>query len=416
MRALVAELEAFVGVDVVPADDHAVPADVMLEAGVQRGTSPLVITAQARLVADGSLLWRHTFEQADADHHVLTWRLVDLVTRTFADAGAATPAASTTPLPGVRADYLIDQARHLNATQLPDNLVRADALALQATQQSPQHADAWFVLAMVRFSKLAAWEACGDATYASVQAALGRAATLDARHAPTLSLSAYVTLLATWDWKLALQLARRAVALAPDHAGILGRLAYLTLASDEYAEAHALYLRSVTCDPFAPPARSGVAMSLNALGQHAEALATIDQAERIIGTSSHLTDARVQIRLASGDVDAAQAEARAWQGREPGSVHAAVRLAQARAVRGDVDGARALLDAIAPQTNPVQRPYLRMLVEACGADAGAAIAAARAAVEARSPGCVAIGGDPLLRGLRAHPGWTSVLQAIGRDA
>ena len=35
-------------------------------------------------------------------------------------------------------------------------------------------------------------------------------------------------------------------------------------------------------------------------------------------------------------------------------------------------------------------------------------------VEARSPGCVAICGDPLLRGLRAHPGWASVLEAIGR--
>jgi tetratricopeptide (TPR) repeat protein len=393
VRALGVDLAARDAIALVAAPDadgalhDGAPApDVIVRAGVVRSAGPLAVTAEARVAHDGSLLWRLTFEPPDGDEHVLTWRLVDLTLRSFDTVATPAPAFDAAAATGAAA-YLIEQARHLNATQMPDNLVRAEALALQATQQAPRSADAWFVLAMVRFSKLAAWGAPGGVTLAAAHDALDRAIGLDARHAPALSLSAYLTVLRTWRWHEGQHLAERAVDLAPDHAGVVARLAYLMLARGRPADAHALYLRCVTCDPFAPPARTGVAMALAALGRHDEALQALDQAERIIGPSWYLTDVRLHVQVARGDFATACEAAGAWRREQPASVPATVRLAQARAGAGDIAAARALLGEIAASGNPLQRPYLRLLVEACGPDPDAAFAAARDALAAGSPGC-----------------------------
>src|SRR5436190_11302843 len=99
-------------------------------------------------------------------------------------------------------------------------------------------------------------------------------------------------------------------------------------------------------------------MALAALGRHDEALQALDQAERIIGSSAYLTDARLHVRIAGGDFAAACEEAGAWRREQPASVPATVRLAQARAGAGDIADARALLGEIAATGNPLQLPYL----------------------------------------------------------
>jgi tetratricopeptide (TPR) repeat protein len=163
----------------------------------------------------------------------------------------------------VEAQRLIDQARGLNVTQVPDNLAYAETLAQRATELAPDHADAWFVLAMVRYSRRSMFlSPLPGQRFASVRDALDRALALDPQNAQAISLSAYLLITDELRWAEALARAERAVSMAPNHGGVTGRLAFIQLSFGDFEAALKTYAHVFSLDPLAPPARYHYALAL----------------------------------------------------------------------------------------------------------------------------------------------------------
>ena len=169
---------------------------------------------------------------------------------------------------------------------MPDNLPYAETLAQRATELAPKHADAWFVLAMVRYSRRSAFTSAATHEGAGSAAdALQRALALDPNNAQSISLSAYLLIADSLQWTEALQRAQRAVSLAPNHAGVNGRLAFIQLCFGQFDESVRTYAHVFSLDPLAPPARYHYALALAAAGRTVDALRCIEEGRKVLGDS-----------------------------------------------------------------------------------------------------------------------------------
>ena len=294
-----------------------------------------------------------------------------------------------------RARVLVEHARVLNMTQSSPNFVLAETMAAEATQTAPRLADAWFTLAMVRYSLRADGAARREVALEDVAVPLDRALELDPRHAPALSLLAYVTVLRDWDWAQGLALAERAAAIEPPQGGVLGRLAHLQLGAGATEAAIATFRQGVEYAPLAPPAHTALAAALAGAGGFDAALAVLAAAESQLGRQPVFDWACAELLMATGQFDAAEARIEALQTSGSGVV-AWCFAAYLAGLRGRTRVARRLLADMTPRLSPVQRPTVALIVEACCDDVDAALRHGRAMLALRPPQCIQIPAAPLL--------------------
>ena len=384
--------------------------DAVLEGEVGLSDGRLRVDARLVLGSDGTCLWRHAFEETPDARHLLTSRLVELMLRSVrreppAGGTIAVPAADV----GVRA--LVDRARHLRHTNSSENIAHAVRLLERASALAPDFVDAWLQLAIARMWQLASWDN-RDVEAAMVRDPLAHALALDPSHGPAVALDAYLSLLAEHDWDRALALSARARELAPHDTDVLQICAMILHALARYDEAEEILALAIALDPSSPRPRWWHAFAVLARDGDAErALAIVDEAERVIGASSVMADRRIAVQLIAGRHADAELAARAILARQPDSMFAGVRLAQALAGQGRLAEARALVAAHVSDRLK-QAELLRAVVEAAGPDLDAFFAHALRAVQRHDANAALLPVEPLCARARRDPRWRAIAAAL----
>ncbi len=390
--------------------------DALLEGSVQIVADRLRVTAQLILGSDGTHLWSHAFTFASSERRELQDALIDIMLRSL-KPGVPVLAAVPTSAPSIspQAQSLIDQARGLNVTQMPENLTYAETLAQRATELAPEHADAWFVLAMVRYSRrsaftsVAAHEGASSATNA-LQLALA----LDPDNAQAISLSAYLLITESLQWTEALQRAQRAVSLAPNHAGVNGRLAFIQLCFGQFAASVQTYAHVFSLDPLAPPARYHYALALAASGRTVDALRCIEDGRKLLGDSPLLQETLCSILEMSGDINAAASVAQKSLLQYPASISIMMHAAYALAARGALDEARLMCArySAAPTATLAPQHDVRMYVESGGPDSDAFFSHAMAVASDHEPQVMLLPALPIFKKYHRDARWQALLEKL----
>ncbi len=390
--------------------------DAVLEGSVQIVGDRLRVTAQLILGSDGTHLWSHAFTFASSERRELQDALIDIMLRSLKPGIrvlAAAPASTQSISP--QAQSLIDQARGLNVTQAPDNLPYAETLAQRATELAPDHADAWFVLAMVRYSRRSAFtSAATHAGVGSASEALQRALALDPNNAQALSLSAYMLIIDSLQWTEALQCARRAVSLAPNHAGVNGRLAFIQLCFGKFDESAQTYAHVFSLDPLAPPARYYYALALASTGRTDEALRCVEAGRSVLGDSSLLQEMLCSILEMAGDVKAAASVSQKALAQYPSSISIMMHAAYALAAQGALDEARTLCARYAESASAAlgSRHYIRMYVESGGPDVDAFFFHAMTVARHHEPQIMLLPAWPIFKKYHRDARWQVLLEQL----
>jgi tetratricopeptide (TPR) repeat protein len=295
---------------------------------------------------------------------------------------------------------------------MPDNLAYAETLAQRATELVPDHADAWFVLAMVRYSRRSALlSPLAGQSLASTRVALDRALELDPENAQAISLSAYVLITEDRRWNDALERARYAVKLAPNHAGVNGRLAFIELSFGDFEAAVKTYAHVFSLDPLAPPARYHYALALAFAGRFDEAIRCIDAGVEALGESIMQRETKCVVLEVRGDLGAARAHAEGSLALYPTATSLIMHAAYCLAAAGDLPGARALCDRLPQAAESAQR-YVRMYVECAGADVHAFFDHAMALADSPQPQIMQLPAHPIFRRHHADPRWAQLLNKL----
>lgn len=384
--------------------------DAVLEGEVALSDGRLRVQARLVLGSDGSSLWCHAFEESPDARHLLTSRLVELMLRSVrreppAGGTIAVPAADV----GVRA--LVDRARHLRHTNASENIAHAVRLLERAAALAPDFVDAWLQLAIARMWQLASWDN-RDVEAAMVREPLGRALALDPSNGPAVALDAYLSLLADHDWSRALALSARARELAPHDTDVLQVCAMVLHTLARYDEAEEILALAIALDPSSPRPRWWHAFAVLARdGDVERALAIVDEAERVIGASPVMADRRIAVQLIAGRHADAEIAARAILARQPDSIIAGVRLAQALAGQGRLAEARALV-ATHVSDRLKQAELLRAVVEAAGPDLDAFFAHALRSVQRHDANAALLPVEPLCARARRDPRWRALAAAL----
>ncbi len=385
--------------------------DALLEGSVQLDGAQLRVTAQLVLGADGSHLWSHAFTFARDERHVLLDALIDLMLRSLAvaSAGDAPLAPPRTTAPA--AQSLIDQARGLNITQTPENLALAEAMAARATELDPLHADAWFVLAMVRYSRHSVLANVSADSSGDSEVALERALALDPGNAQACSLSAYTAICSRRQWAAGLARAQQAVALAPNHGGINGRLAFIYLSLGRTGESIATYEHVLALDPLAPPARYHHVLALMVGGRLDEARRAIDDARRLLGESASYFDSLCTwLELAGEPAQSLRIAGLAMQ-QYPSAPPLAYHAGHAEAVLGDLDAGRRRYGQFSGLRSGA-RHFATAYVESGGTDDAAFFAQACAVAAPGEPLQLLLPCQPAFRRHHADPRWQALLATM----
>ncbi len=391
-------------------------ADALLEGSVQIVGDRLRVTAQLIFGSDGTHLWSHAFTFASSERRELQEALIDIMLRSLKPGGTAPVAAPTLPASiSPQAQSLIDQARGLNVTQMPDNLTYAETLAQRATELVPEHADAWFVLAMVRYSQRSVLTSTATADgVPSAADALQRALALDPNNAQAISLSAYLLITESLQWTEALKRAQSAAALAPNHGGVNGRLAFIQMCFGQLAEAVATYAHVFSLDPLAPPARYHYALALAASGRTDDALACIADGRRALGDSLLRQETLCSVLEMSGDDATAASVSQIALAQHPASVSAMMHVGYSLAARGALDEARALC-ARYTDTSTIAagtQHYIRMYIESGGKDDAAFFNHAMTVANSRDPHVMMLPNALIFKKYHADSRWQVLLRAL----
>ena len=390
--------------------------DAILEGSVQQVGERLRVTAQLILGSDGTHLWSHAFYCVAEERESLQLAIVDIMLRALGkrvpgSVGDAADGENLREVP-VEAQRLIDQARGLNVTQVPDNLAYAETLAQRATELATDHADAWFVLAMVRYSRRSMFLApLPGQRFASVRDALDRALELDPQNAQAISLSAYLLITDELRWAEALARAERAVSMAPNHGGVTGRLAFIQLSFGDFEAALKTYAHVFSLDPLAPPARYHYALALAYAGRIDEAVHCIDAGSLALGESILQRETMCAVLEMGGDLDAASAYAEATLALYPASTSIAMHAAYCRAARGDRAGAQILRDRLINAAGSPQH-YVHMYIDSGSGDTDSFFNHAMAVADAHEPQVLLLPAHPIFRRHHGDRRWPLLLDKI----
>ena len=390
--------------------------DAILEGSVQQVGDRLRVTAQLILGSDGTHLWSHAFYCVAEERESLQLAIVDIMLRALGKRvpGSVVDAAdgeNSREVP-VEAQRLIDQARGLNVTQVPDNLAYAETLAQRATELAPDHADAWFVLAMVRYSRRSMFlSPLPGQRFASVRDALDRALELDPQNAQAISLSAYLLITDELRWAEALARAERAVSMAPNHGGVTGRLAFIQLSFGDFEAALKTYAHVFSLDPLAPPARYHYALALAYAGRVDEAVRCIDAGSLALGESILQRETMCAVLEMAGDLDAASDYAEATLALYPASTSIAMHAAYCRAARGNRAGAQTLRERLINAASGPQH-YVHMYIDSGSGDTDSFFNHAMAVADAHEPQVLLLPAHPIFRRHHSDPRWPLLLDKI----
>ena len=396
----------------------------VLEGSVRKSGNRVRISVQLVNVQDGYHLWSETYDrtledifavQDDIAHSVVKELRVALLgaeadsgesAQAKAEVAKAAKGRGTHP----EAHRLFLLARHFINRWTREDITKGIGYLKQALEMDPQFAQGWVELAGA-FTREAGrgWVATTDG-YERAREAVMRAISLEPDLAEAHSALGWIRLIHDWDWKGADECTRKALALAPGNAIVVGLAGALASIFARHEEAIALFRQAIERSPLAVAAYNNLGQELIAVGQFQEAEGAYRKGLEVTPQTGAARGGLALALLAQGRTDEALAEAM----REPEAPYRLWAMATIHHAMGRELESRAALDElieIGAQDNAFQIAE----VTASRGEVDAAFGWLERAYVQRDSGLAETLGNPHLRSLHGDPRWSAFLRKMGLE-
>lgn len=255
--------------------------DGIVEGSVVHSGSRVRITAQLIRGTTDTHLWADSFDRDARDVLSLQTDVARAITEQI--RVATTPAEQQRMSPGqavnaeahpnVEAYNAYLKGKYFYWRSNNANLLKAIAYYEQASKLDPDYALAWVGLAEAYVRQADAGYVPAEEGYNRGRAAAQRALALDPNLAEAYMAIGYIKTAYDWDWVGADASYRRALALQPGNAAVIGSAALLAGTVGRLAEATALVRRSLELNPLHAPSHLAVGFDAFSNGRPGEAVA-----------------------------------------------------------------------------------------------------------------------------------------------
>jgi len=401
---------------------RALNVATVLEGSVRKSGNRLRVSVQLVKVSDGYHLWSESYDRTLVDilevqDEIALSVVKELRIHFFAEE-AGPQAAGEMKAEMARAArgrgsntgayHLYLQARHLLQRHSREDTAKGIEYLKQALDSDPEFALAWATLASA-YSREAGrgWVEVAEG-YGRARETAERALVLEPDLAEGHASLAWIRMCHEWDWPGAETSYRRALDLAPGNAQVVRDAGVLAMSLGRIGDAIAMYRRALEQDPLSAQSFNSLATALHTADRFAEAEVAyrkaLDLAPQRVGARSGLS----LTLLALGRSDEALKEAL-------GEPEEAFRL-WALAIIQDALGQRTASDnALRELTGKYADDSAYQIAQVYGArrETDSAFEWLERACALRDGGLVLIRTSPRLRALRDDPRWTPMLKQVG---
>ena len=394
----------------------------VLEGSVRKVGNRVRISVQLVKVPDGYHLWSETYDRTLDDIFAVQDDIARSVVKELrttllgvgADSGEGDQARAevakaakgrgTHPV----AHRLYLQARHLINRWTREDVAKGIEYLKEALEMDAQFAQAWAELAGALAREAGRGWVAAPEGYGRAREAAQRAIALEPDLSEGHSALGWIRMVHDWDWGGADECYRRALALAPGNANVLGLAGGLASVLGRHQEAITLFRQGIERNPLSVAGYNNLGQELSAAGQFAEAEGAYRKALELAPQSAGARGGLALTLLALGRNEEALAEAM----REPEEAyrlwalatiyHALDRGPESNAVLRD-------LIEIGAQDNAFQIAE----VHAFRGEADAAFDWLEKAFVQRDTGLAETKFNPYLRPLHGDPRWDAFLKKMG---
>lgn len=394
---------------------RALAATHVLDGSVRRADDRVRIVAQLVDPVTDRQLWAETYDRRLTD----IFAIQSDVALSIASALRTKLSPDETthirrePTASMEAYQHYQRGRHLYLQFGGDSMHRAIGYFRRALELDPEYALAWASLAIAVIDTIESGVA--DAPLARREATQAAAAALriDPELGEAHTAQGYVDFALEFDWQSAEAEFRRAIELRPSDAEAHDLYGRMCSAIGRFDEAIVLLRRAHELDPLVQ--RNDLATTLLRAGRYEEA-----EAEAARALEFEPNDARAHATLGWAMMFQqryAEGIAELEQGAALGADNPQwlAQLGQARAMAGDVDGARDILRRMEALT-PAASPYHLAYVHTGLGEHDRAIELLERATRERNGAAYGINASFLFRPLRAHPRFRALVARIAPGA
>ncbi len=385
----------------------------VLEGSVRKQGQRVRISAQLVQASDGFHLWSETYDrdltdifavQEEIARSVVASLRVTLLGEKVHSPRATSVEAYNAYLQG---KYFSSQSAY--PRDIRERLEKAIAHYEQAIKLDPNYAPAWAM-----FSRALRTRADFDndplykeKEFSKAREAAERALALDPNLADAYLAMGFIKQFQDWDWARADAFYRRALALEPGNAVVVGAAAYLAATLNRFDEALRLSRRAVELDPIRPGTQFFLGRVAWWAGRLDEAAAAEQKASELNPDLGLLHNVLARVYLAQSRPQEALVEAE----RETNPSFRLQGLALAyHALARKPESDRALAELIAKYPGIAASQIAQ--VYAFRGEADAAFMWLERAYVLRDSGLADIKGDPLLKNLERDPRYAAFLKKI----
>jgi len=259
----------------------------ILEGSVRKAGETLRVSAQLIRASDGSNLWSGTYDRELDD----VFAVQDDIAAAVVEVLRLKLLSGSDPVRAVRHDTgaynLYLQGRFYLDGRSRESLDKAEAFFRSATERDPDFALAWVGLSTAyQYQAGTTGQIPVDEGYRAARQAAERALALDPELALAHAAVGLIHASYDWDWAAADERMRRAYALAPTDAEILGRFAAQDLTMGRFEQAIERFQQAIDRDPLRAPLRFNLSLVLIAAGRYGEAEAVARQALELAPTGA----------------------------------------------------------------------------------------------------------------------------------
>jgi serine/threonine protein kinase/Tfp pilus assembly protein PilF len=404
---------------------QALNVATVLEGSVRKAGNRMRISVQLVNVADSSNLWSETYDRTLDDIFAVQDDIAQSVVKELrsallgeepdSDASVYAKAEVAKAARGRAADpeaqRLFLQARHLIDRWTREDVAKGIEYLKEALELDPQFAMAWAELAGAFAREAGRGWVPAPAGYGRAREAVKRAISLEPDLAEGHSTLGWIRMTHDWDWSGADECYRRALALAPGSATVLGFAGALASILGRHQEAIALFRRSIERNPLSVAGYNNLGQELKAGGQFEEAEGAYRKALDLAPQSAGARGGLALTLLAQGRIEEALAEA----AREPEGAYRLWAQATIYNATGHVpESSAALRDLI--EIGAQDNAFQIAEVHAFRGEADAAFEWLERAYLQRDTGLAETKNTPHLRSLHGDPRWGAFLRKMGFEA
>jgi TolB-like protein/tetratricopeptide (TPR) repeat protein/tRNA A-37 threonylcarbamoyl transferase component Bud32 len=407
---------AFKGKDVdVREIGRRLGAGLVLEGSVRKSGAQLRITAQLIDTMAGTHLWSERYDREMKD----VFDVQDDITAAIRDAlsarvlGLGQLGRPAEPQIDPETYELFLRGKFLIAKP-PDGMKRGMEYLQQVVQRAPLYAPAYGELAGAH-GVLTFWGALAPRVgWPQVRALAQRALELDPSLAGAYVELGSLALYFEYNWKEALRLFERALALAPTHALCLAHLAFLRSSLNQPDEGVRLAVRAVSLDPLNPRIRFTNAYVHYLVREYEQSVALCDQMIELDPSFSEAHRIKGQSLLALGRLDEAMPSLENAVRLSSRNPYPLCVLARLHGAAGRLDEARAILRELIDRsaTEPVPPAALALGHLGVG-DRDAFFTWIERAYEARNHWLISLRAGADFDPVRGDPRFQALLDRVG---